>query len=154
MPGTIFPIQKKESIRAKLRRAAFNLFPAYRRSGGRLCYLSDDWREVHVRLSLNWKTRNYLGTVFGGSIYGAVDPVYMMQLINILGKEYVVWDKSALIRFIKPVRRTDYARFVITEEMLETIRHEVRLHQKCIMDFPLSFQDESGTVYDEFVKTL
>ena len=33
-----------------------------------------------------------------GSLYAAVDPIYMIQLIYVLGEEYVVWDKAAEIR--------------------------------------------------------
>lgn len=30
------------------------------------------------------------------------DPFFMLMLIHILGKEFVVWDKAAHIDFIKP----------------------------------------------------
>jgi hypothetical protein len=48
-----------------------------------------------VKLPLWWRTRNVVGTIFGGSIYAAVDPFYMLMLIKVLGREYVVWDKAA-----------------------------------------------------------
>ena len=66
----------------------FNLFPAYRGTGGRITYISGDLREVRVRIPLNWRTRNYVGTIYGGSLYGAVDPMYMIMLIRILGSAY------------------------------------------------------------------
>src|SRR2546422_8429965 len=56
------------------------------------------------RLPLSWRTRNYVGTIFGGSMYGAVDPVYMVMLIKLLGPGYTVWDKAAAIRFRRPGR--------------------------------------------------
>ena len=71
-------------------RWGFNFFPAYRGTGARVTYISGDFREVRVELPLNWRTRNYVGTIFGGSVYGAVDPHYMIMLIKILGKGYVV----------------------------------------------------------------
>ena len=83
---------------------AFNLFPAFRGTGGRVRFVSSDFREVSVELPLNWRTRNYVGTIFGGSLYACVDPFYMIMLIQTLGPEYVVWDKSASIRFRKPGR--------------------------------------------------
>ncbi|HBE81322.1 MAG TPA: DUF4442 domain-containing protein, partial [Blastocatellia bacterium] len=64
-----------ESFESKRFRWGFNLFPAYRGTGGRVTYIADDWKEVRVKLPLNWRTRNYVGTIFGGSIYGAVDPI-------------------------------------------------------------------------------
>jgi len=38
-----------------------------------------------VRLSkvvLGWRTKNYVGTIFGGSMYAAGDGVYMVMLIK------------------------------------------------------------------------
>ncbi len=113
------------SLRSRLYRIGFNLFPAYRRTGGRVTYVAPDWQEIRIKLPLNWRTRNYVGTTFGGSIYGAVDPFYMMMLLKTLGDEYVVWDKEAEIRFKKPGRDTLYARFTITDEEIAAIRSEL-----------------------------
>jgi hypothetical protein len=60
-----------ESSQSRLMRWKFNLFPAYRGTGGRITYISDDLREVRVKIPLNWRTRNYVGTIYGGSLYGA-----------------------------------------------------------------------------------
>lgn len=110
-----------ESIRSRMMRWAFNLFPAYRGTGGRVTYIASDWSEVRVRLPLNWRTRNYVGTIFGGSIYGAVDPFYMVMLIRRLGPEYIVWDKAATVRFKKPGRGTLTARFAVPDAELRAI---------------------------------
>ncbi len=154
MVRTIFKTEKKESARSKIKRIGFNLFPAYRRTGAKICFLSDDFKEVHIRLSLNWKTRNYVGSVFGGCIYGALDPIYMVQLINILGSRYVVWDKSAAVKFIKPVKKTVYSRFLITDGQLKSIIYKIGSDKKCEMDFVSRFVDEEGTVYAEVTRTL
>ncbi len=113
-----------ESLRSRLIRWKFNLFPAYRGTGARVTYIADDFRETRVRLPLSWRTRNVVGTIFGGSIYGAVDPVYMIMLIRLLGPEFIVWDKTAEIRFRKPGRGTLYATFKIGEEELRAIREQ------------------------------
>src|SRR3954467_6939617 len=105
-----------ESWRTRIDRWGFNFFPAYRGTGGRITYLADDYHEVHVKLPLSWRTRNYVGTIFGGSLYGAVDPVYMIMLIKILGSDYIVWDKAATIRFKRPGRETLRAKFRIEPE--------------------------------------
>ena len=120
----------KETLRTHLYRIGFNLFPAYRRTGGKVTYISSDLHEVRVRVPLNWKTRNYVGTIYGGSMYGAVDPVYMMMLIKILGPGYIVWDKAASIRFIKPGRGTLYAIFRLDAAEIEHIRSELMNNQK------------------------
>ena len=88
-----------------------NLWPCYRGSGARITYIAGDWKEVRVKLRLSLRTQNYVGSIFGGSLYAAVDPIYMLMLIKCLGPGYVVWDKAATIRFRKPGRSTLTATF-------------------------------------------
>ena len=83
-----------------------------------------------------------------------VDPMYMVQLINILGKDYVVWDKEANVRFLKPVDRTVSARFLITDELLEEIKKEVAANKKMQLSLPVSFVDNDNTVYATVDKLL
>src|SRR5713101_5915120 len=112
-----------EAIANKLRCWSFNRFACYRGTGARLRYVAPDWSEVRIELPLSRRTRNYVGTIFGGSMYGAVDPIYMIMLIRLLGPQFVVWDKAAEIRFLKPGRATLYATFNIAEEELTEIRN-------------------------------
>lgn len=143
-----------ESLKRKAQRWGFNFFPAYRGTGGRLTYLADDYHEIHVKLPLNWRTRNYVGTTFGGSLYGAVDPIYMIMLIKILGSDYIVWDKAATIRFKRPGRGTLYAKFRIEPDEIETIKDEL-LHTKSTERiYHVSLVDKSGKVCAEVDKTL
>lgn len=142
-----FKTERRESWPQRIRRWGFNFFPAYRASGAWIIFLSDDWKEVHVKLRLKWSTRNYVGTVFGGSLYSALNPVYMVQLINILGDEYKVWDKAATVRYHKPVTEKVYARFLITDKQLKTITAELANKNSTIQRFAVSFIDENGTVY-------
>ena len=90
----------------------------------RITYIADDWREVRIKLPLNWRTRNYVGTIFGGSMYGAVDPIYMVMLIRILGPTYVVWDKGATLQFKQPGRSTLHACFVLDAAEIDAVQAE------------------------------
>lgn len=111
-----------ESWRTRLQRWGFNFFPTYRSTGAWITYIADDYREIRIRLPLGWRTRNYVGTMFGGSMYAAGDGVFMVMLIKALGKDYIVWDKAATLRFRKPARATLYGRFVLSPEELDDIR--------------------------------
>ncbi|TYL36023.1 DUF4442 domain-containing protein [Natronococcus pandeyae] len=137
------------SLRSRLYRIGFNLFPAYRRTGGRVTYISPDWQEVRVKLPLNWRTRNYVGTTFGGSMYAAVDPFYMMMLLNTLGDEYVVWDKEAEIRFKRPGKETLYATFTLTDEEIDAIEAELATDGTDAVDrhYTVDLVDADGTVH-------
>ena len=143
-----------ESWSTRLSRWKFNWFPAYRGSGGRIEYIASDWTEVRVRLPLTWRTRNYVGTIFGGSIYSAVDPFYMIMLIERLGPGYVVWDKSGTIRFRRPGRGTVRARFEIPPERVEEIRRAVDTSGRTEPTFSVSILDAGGEVVAEVEKLL
>lgn len=143
-----------ESLRSRLRRWGFNLFPAYWCTGARITYLADDFREVHVELPLTLRTRNYVGTIFGGSMYGAVDPVYMLMLIRNLGSGFEVWDKAARIRFLRPGRETLHATFRLEEEELREIRETLERVPKVDRTYHVQLVDGDGTPHAEVEKVV
>lgn len=143
-----------ESFASRKLRWGFNLFPAFRGSGARVTYIAGDFREARVRLPLNWRTRNYVGTIFGGSLYGAVDPMYMILLIKILGPGYTVWDKAATIRFVKPGRSTLYARFAIEEEEIATIKRLLEAAPSIDRVYRVDLTDSAGVVHATTEKTI
>jgi acyl-coenzyme A thioesterase PaaI-like protein len=135
-----------ESWNTRVRRWGFNWFPVYRATGARVEYIASDWKEVRVRLPLNWRTRNYVGTIFGGSLYGAVDPVYMLMLIKLLGPRYEVWDKAATIRFRQPGRSTLRATFRMSEDELAAIRAAVAQEGRTECQFTVDLVDRDNQV--------
>ena len=134
------------AISNKFRCWSFYVFGCYRGTGGRLKYIAEDWSEVRLDLPLSWRTRNYVGTIFGGSIYSAVDPIYMLMLIHRLGPDFVVWDKSASIQFKKPGRETLRAKFVVSDEELATIRSALESQRSIDRTYTVDLADDSGTV--------
>jgi len=149
-----FETNKEENFKSRIKRFMFNFFPAYRRTGARICFISDDWKEMHIKLGLKWTTKNYVGSVFGGSIYGALDPIYMVQLINILGDKYVVWDKSAKVKFIHPIKQMVFARFLISEELITEIKKEIKLKKEMEVELSVQFIDKTEITYAEVNKTI
>jgi acyl-coenzyme A thioesterase PaaI-like protein len=143
-----------ESFRTRLQRLGFNWFPAYRATGGRITYIAGDWREIRIRLPLNRRTRNYVGTIFGGSMYGAVDPIYMVMLIQTLGPGYVVWDKAASIRFRRPGRTTLHARFTLDEAELNAIRAALEHGPTVDRTYVVDLVDEQGVVHATVEKVI
>nr|WP_280954591.1 DUF4442 domain-containing protein [Shewanella sp. WXL01] len=134
MPVTIYQkiakVGPKLIGQDKLFKYGFNWLPMYRRSTGRIVSVSKDLTEVTMRLPLSYRNRNYVGSIFGGSMFSAVDPIPMVQLINLLDSQYVVWDKSAEIYFKAPAREDLYADFVFTEQELEQIKRDVEQQQE------------------------
>ena len=144
----------RESLRTFLHRQAFNLWPCYRGTGGRVTHIAADWSEVRVRLPLSWRTRNYVGTIYGGSMYAAVDPFYMVMLIHRLGPDYEVWDKAATVRFRKPGRTPLTARMAIPEGEEAAIREALRGARSVDRTYRVELVDAAGEVHAEVDKVV
>jgi len=134
------------AISNKLRCWSFYLFGCYRGTGARLRFISEDWSEVLLELPLSWRTRNYVGTIFGGSIYSAVDPIYMLMLIHRLGPEFIVWDKAASIQFKKPGKDTLHAHFLVNDAELAAIRAALSTQRSLDRSYTIELKDGAGTV--------
>lgn len=103
----------------------FNWSPMYRRTTAKIIEVSDDLHKVVITINLNWKNRNYAGSIFAGSMLSATDPIYMIQLIQILGDNYVIWDKSVKARYKKPAKSRVFGEFIFTAEEIENIKQGV-----------------------------
>ena len=136
-----------ESLRTRLMRWRFNLHPAYRRSGGRITYVDASLCEVRVRLPLCRATRNLNGTIYGGSIYSAVDPIHAVMLVNLLGAaEYVAWTKEAHVRFLRQARTDLTAQIVLTPGEVQAAREEVGRMGKIERQYTVGLADARGHV--------
>ena len=135
-------------------RLFFQIHPAYHGTGGRVTYISADWSELKLEIPHNWRTRNYVGTIFGGCLYAAADPMYMIMLIQRLGPEYIVWDKAATIQFKKPGKCKLYACFEITDDEVQLIQQEVKSAQSLNRVYHLDITDLKGEVYAKVDKTI
>ncbi|MFA7293533.1 MAG: DUF4442 domain-containing protein [Rhodocyclaceae bacterium] len=140
--------------RPTLLRLGLNWFPAYRATGARLVEVSRDLKRIVVRLPLQRNTRNGAGTLFGGSLYSATDPIYTLLLSANLGPGYIVWDKSAAIRYRKPGREALTAEFVISEADIASVRADVARNGSCDRTFTTRFCDPAGVVHTEVEKTV
>jgi Domain of unknown function (DUF4442) len=129
-------------------------YPPLLGAGIKVARISDDFREVDVEMKLRFWNANYVGTHYGGSLYSMTDPFYMLMLIENLGRDYIVWDKAATIRYRKPGRGKVSAHFRITEVQLEDIRRSLETEEKIEPVFSVTVNDEAGDVVAEIEKTI
>jgi acyl-coenzyme A thioesterase PaaI-like protein len=129
-------------------------WPPYLGAGIKINSISDDWKNMVVSMKLHWYNRNAVGTHFGGSLSSMVDPHYMLMLLNILGKEYVVWDLSCCIEFVKASKEPVKAEFVITDEIINTIKEKTKNGEKYLPNFELDIIDAKNNVVAKVKKTL
>lgn len=149
MKPSFLATTNKESRKSWWFRTLMNWYPMYFGTGGKILFWAGDNTEVHLRLKLNLWTYNYVGTIFGGSMFAACDPFYMLMLLKTLGRDYVVWDKAANIRFRQPARQTLYAVLKLTPEALEEIKKKVQLHGHCTHVFTIHWLDNQQSLHAE-----
>ncbi|TGK06744.1 DUF4442 domain-containing protein [Leptospira semungkisensis] len=150
----LYKTDKQESLSTWWLRFRLNYWPCIWCTGGKIQFLSSDYKELHVGLKKNIRSLNRVGTIYGGSIYSSVDPYFMLLMMWILGPEYVVWDKAAKVKFVKPIVDKVKARFLITEELIEKTKQGILEKGEIVFDLPVKYEDEDGTVYATFEKTI
>lgn len=140
--------------RARMVRMGFNLHPAFRGTGGRVVHVSTDLRHIRIRLPLSWKTKNIVGSLYGGSLFSITDGAHPMMLMAALGDNYIVWDKAASIRYRKPGYSTLYGDFVLTQGDLDEIRHSLARHPELEKTFTVELKDAHGVVHTIVERTV
>src|ERR1700730_4082675 len=131
-----------------------NLWPPFLGAGIRVKRIAPDMKAVDVEMKLRWWNANYVGTHFGGSLFAITDAFYMLMLMANLGRDYIVWDKAASIRYRKPGRGTVRAEFRLTDAQIDDIREKLKTLPKYEPVFSVEVKDQQGTVIAEVEKLL
>ena len=129
-----------------------NWYPPYLFSGIKVVDYADDFSRFKTRLKLTWYNRNLIGTAFGGSLYSMCDPFFMFIILIQLGQEYIVWDKTASIEFVKPGKGTVYAEFKLSPEQISEIKEAVDRDGKGVFEFPCEVKDGNGNLIAKLQK--
>jgi hypothetical protein len=123
-------------------------------AGISLSEISDDLKFVQTKLKLHFWNQNYVGTQYGGSMFSMTDPIYMVMLLHNLGSDYIVWDKAASIRYLKPGRTDLTADFQLTDEILNHIRMTLQNQEKMDWNTKVLIKDKNGESIAEVDKVL
>ncbi len=127
-------------------RRMLNFWPPFLFSGITVIEVAKDFRYAKVRLKKKMLTSNYVGTLFGGSLFAMTDPFYMVMVLKNLGKDYIVWDKRSEIEYVSPGKVTVYADFHLSDAALEEIKDEVAANGKYLKWFEVDIKSVDGTV--------
>lgn len=131
-----------------------NFWPPYRGAGVRVREIAPDWRYVRVELVARRLNRNYVGVHFGGSLFSMADPFLMLMYLELLGPDYIVWDHSAAIRFVKPGRGTVRAEFRLSDDDLDAVRNAVAGGDKHLREHRIEIVDRDGDCVARIDRTL
>ncbi len=87
-------------------------------------------------------------------MYSGIDPIYMLMLIKILGRDYIVWDRSAKIRFTRPGKETLYADFLVTREDIDEIKNKLAEEKSIDKNYHVELKNKVGEVHAKIEKLL
>ncbi|MCT4613772.1 MAG: DUF4442 domain-containing protein [Marinifilaceae bacterium] len=151
----IFDFASRFWKRNKVLKFGFNYSPVYRRTTGRIIEISEDILFIKVKLALSYKNRNYVGSLFGGTLFSAVDPFPMFQIMQALGNDYIVWDKSAEIKFKRPAYEDLYAEFILTHQEIQEIKQQLQAQKEIEIKKCTQLTNKDKTkIYCEVIKTI
>jgi acyl-coenzyme A thioesterase PaaI-like protein len=123
-------------------------------TGIKVTRLDKGLRAIDVEMPLRPWNRNYVGVQFGGSLFAMTDPFYMIMLATNLGREYVVWDKAASIRYKRPGTGRVRAEFRLSEERLVEIRRALENDGRYDARFLVEVKDAEGGVVAEVERVI
>jgi hypothetical protein len=83
-----------------------------------------------------------------------IDPHLMLLLLQLLGKEYLVWDKSAQIEFVKASKSKVTSVIKISNNDLEEIRHNTANGEKYLPSFLVEIRDEQNELVARVMKVI
>ncbi len=149
-----FAGKSRGSLRTWFLRLRFNLFPAFWGTGAKVIYIAEDLRAIGIKIPLNFRTRNIYGSLFGGALYAATDPLYALLVKVGLGPGYIVWDKAGAIRYRKPGRSALYAECSISEAELASLKTRLDSEPSVDLDYEMELKDADGVVHAVVQKTI
>ena len=105
-------------------------------------------------MSIRWYNRNAVGTHFGGSLYSMIDPHLMLLLMQLLGNDYIVWDKSASIEFVKASKKKVRSFIKIPDEAIEEIKRNTDRGDKHLSTFTVEIKDDENELVAKAEKVI
>lgn len=131
-----------------------NFWPPFLGAGIRIKSISPDFQHVAVEMKMRFWNKNYVGSHYGGSLYSMTDPFYMLMLMHNLGRDYIVWDKAADIRFLKPGYGCLTAQFDLTPARIAGIKKDADENYKTEPRFLVDIRNEEGDAVAAVEKVL
>jgi acyl-coenzyme A thioesterase PaaI-like protein len=131
-----------------------NLYPPFLGAGIRIKDVNRERTRFKVIMVNFWLNKNAYGSHFGGSLYSMCDPFFIFILHANLGNNYIYWDKSAKIEYIRPARGTVSAVFEIGHETINDIKKAVDDELKKTFTFNVDVKDKEDKIVAKVEKTI
>ncbi len=129
-----------------------NLYPPYVFFGVRV-HFSDNFYTCKLSLANRFYFKNGHGTIFGGAILAATDPIPAVQFSRIFPKTQV-WTKAHEVIFRKPGRTKLHAHITLSPEEMLQVKSDLKNEGKHIDTYTYVLWDESKDVVAEVRSTV
>ncbi|SRR5690606_4918927 len=107
-----------------------------------------DFKQIDIRIPKSWLNTNSNKSIFGGTMFTAVDPIHTLLLGQIFYRrgvtKMVTWLKTAKIDYIKPARKNLQFSIKITDEQISYALEQVKQHGKVVQTFDIEIFDKDG----------
>lgn len=127
-----------------------NFYPPFLFGRVRVKYVSDDFKQVKVRVKSSLLNTNLSRTMFGGTMFSAADPFYALMYWQNFAHQYQqkvrVWLKSAEIKYKKPAVGDMYLDFKISQEDVERVKLGLETKGKHNETHVVHLTDDQGDV--------
>lgn len=108
----------------------------------------EDFKGIDVKIRKSFLNINSNKTVFGGTIFSALDPIHSILFHLILKqnglKKSIAWLKSAKINYLKPGTTDLYYSVVINDDDIEEAKYEIKKNGKIVKTFTTEVFDKTG----------
>jgi acyl-coenzyme A thioesterase PaaI-like protein len=105
---------------------------------------------ARVKIINNLFNRNYNRSIFGGTIFSAADPFYVILLHQILsrkGYNVKLWLKHSTIDFLKPGNCSLYFKISLSKDDIEEVISKLESDKKFIKTFCVEITNKEGILY-------
>jgi acyl-coenzyme A thioesterase PaaI-like protein len=105
---------------------------------------------AQVKIINNIFNRNYNRTIFGGTIFSAADPYYVLLFYQILirkGWRVKLWLKHSTIDFLRPGNCNLYFKINLSPEDIEEVVAKLESDGKFIKTFRVEITNKEGILY-------
>lgn len=129
-----------------------NLFPPLFFNRIAIQEISEDFMHMRVRVRHSWMNKNFHRTIFGGTIFSAVDPYFPTLYWHVFSRKGLpmeVWLKSAEIHYRRPANSDLELNFQLTEADIQAAIKGLQKNGKHEVWHSVQAIDENGTICAE-----
>ena len=121
------------------------LFPPFFMMRVKVLHLSEDWREVRLRLPLNALSKNMGGSMFGGNQASLADPIPALACARLF-PGHSVWTRALKLDFRRPGDSDLELRFRFDPEIEQGIRTDLEKKGRSTPSFEFGYYLADGSL--------